>query len=356
MKKDFVTLVVMILLCVYIPGVARSEQTVSLPGHYALSEIGAVSFPSSAVRIVGSVLDVEGAEGPLRGRPLEPFHVICVNLGDGSLECVSTLESQSLYITGYLDDSCFAAKSADPRFVIATPVLGDNTCILNANITRTPGMFERTFNPEVVEDVKVSRWSVDAPRKVKRVNAYERVVEIMKRNRVDFKNQILTVDDLPMSFRDFQDMIVSDITGTKHGSVGPLDQLADDLKTVNHMLQTFEKNVKSMDWERIFFPLNKHYNEFARGVNGFILNIESTIRWVPITINGMWMKACNVLTVNGLIPFEAYTNNPIIFVMFIAMILMMSMMVVNTVRFFLMWAKPLMAVFWFVFVFYLLVK
>lgn len=336
MKKMIFTLFVMVLLCVYIPGVARSEQTVSLPGHYSLNEISAVSFPSSSVHILnhtydGTVLDV-----------MEPFHVICVNVGNGQIECVSSLETRGLYVYGTFGDSCFAPDSADPRFKIATPIPDDNTCILDAVITKVPGFFERSFNPEQKEEA-VSRWSVNAPRLVKRVNAYERIVEIMKRKHIDFTNQILTIHDLPMSFRDFQDMIVADITKSKDG---PFDQLADDIKVVSNFVKDFER-----DLQRVMFPLFRNYGDATRVVNYIIMRFEGVIRDVYDMMNRTCMNIHNVLTLNGMIPIETY-NNPILILVFIAMVLTILMMVVNTIRFFLSWAKPIICIFTFLFFFY----
>ena len=54
------------------------EQTVSLPGHYALSDIAAVSFPSSSVHILNSSSIVG-----------EPFYVICDHLGSADVSSPS---------------------------------------------------------------------------------------------------------------------------------------------------------------------------------------------------------------------------------------------------------------------------
>lgn len=176
----------------------KPEQIIRLPGHFTLDEVVAISFPSSKVLVTGRVVP-------------ELFHVICL-MKDSRAECVSTLEKRGLYIdSAALMDECFEPASKDDRFVIATPVR-NNVCILNITIGEQQGLLERIFNEHKPQAPRMSQWSIDVPLTQEYVNAYDRIVQLMKKHRLDFSDQIITRDMLRSAtllsrFDNFYDMI-----------------------------------------------------------------------------------------------------------------------------------------------------
>lgn len=329
------------------------EQTVSLPGHYALSDIAAVSFPSSSVHILNSSSIVG-----------EPFYVICDHLGSadvssafrrpeearsGQLECVSSLEERGLYVYGTFGESCFASKSADPRFVIVTPVLGDNNCVLDAIISDQPGLLERAFNP-VVEGEKVSRWSIDSAKRVSRVNAYERVVAIMKHNGVDFKNQILLNSDLPVLARDFTSMIVSDIASKRDKS-----NAAEEREDFYNENESVEKVVRELNhilkqWDYVAYNWNAMYRGILRSSP-----FGDAIQRVCEPLYNLYNNVIEILTLNGRISMGTYAN-PFVLLIGFCIWVAATLTFVFVLRSFLMIAKPLAAFATALFIFLLLIK
>lgn len=185
------------------------EQVVRLPGRFAMSEVAAISFPSSKV-LVHNAATFEMKD---ERRLAETFHVLCV-LVDGRAECVSTLEEHGIYIEhASLMDECFEAPSADARFVIATPVR-NNVCVLNVTLSREPGMIERLFNVQKPVAERKSIWSIDAPVAKERVNAYKRVIGIMKKHHLDFETQIINRNEL-LPFDNLYDMIEAEVANRK---------------------------------------------------------------------------------------------------------------------------------------------
>jgi hypothetical protein len=170
----------------------KREQVIHLPNHYTYDEIAAISFPGRNVQFFNVSPDDEVV---LRKAP---FHVICMAVGSG-LECVSTLEERGLYIAyATLSEECFEVPSRDDRFVIANPIR-QNACVLNATLSTTRGHIETIVDNEHLDDVPhVSPWSVDASVVQIRVNAYNAVVDAMKRNHLDFTNQILRKEDISL--------------------------------------------------------------------------------------------------------------------------------------------------------------
>lgn len=342
--KTFVVILCFIGCCFSV----SAEQMISLPGHYALSDIAAVSFPSSAVHILNSSSVVN-----------EPFHVICDHIGSGQLECVSSLEERGLYVYGTFGESCFASKSIDPRFVIGTPVPGDNNCVLDAIISDYPGLLERAFNP-VVSEEKVSRWSIDAAKRVPRVNAYERVVAIMKYSHVDFKNQILLKSDLPVLARDFTHMIMS---GRDKSAAFEEEDFYDE---------------EPFDMQKVIYDLERglgHFNHFAREWNRLfheILHVfhrsgpfANAIQRFCNPLYNLCNKVIEILTLNGRIPIGMYANPMVLLVGFclcvIAMLLFAVVVrsflaIIVTLRTILSIAKPLMVIVTTFIIFLLLIK
>lgn len=184
----------------------KPEQIIRLPGHFTLDEVVAISFPSSKVLVTGRIVP-------------ELFHVICL-MKDSRAECVSTLEKRGLYIdSAALMDECFEPASKDDRFVIATPVR-NNVCILNITIGEQQGLLERIFNEHKPQAPRMSQWSIDVPPTQEYVNAYDRIVQLMKKHRLDFSDQIITRDMLRSAtllsrFDNFYDMIDAETNGKK---------------------------------------------------------------------------------------------------------------------------------------------
>lgn len=338
MKKVFVTLVALIMVLAQF----RAEQVVSLDGHFAVKDVGAFSFPgcvsssgkpcgSSAVRVVNSSVPVDG-----------PFHVICMNLGSQrvrgaqsgeifDLACVSTLAARGLYVHGELGESCFARASADPRFVIGTPVLNDDTCVLNVVIDENPDMLDELYNPEEKSAKRASMWSVDAQRTKPRVDAYEQVVRAMKRNHVDFTKQILHNDDVPVPFRDFRDMIMMDVANR----AVDLEQISDSLNSafdefVENPSRFFEKH------ERFLRSFNAGIHEAAMRFDECMMPVRVFARQIQGLIDRTFHSITNACTLGGVIPPQAFMNPA--FLIFMVFVVYVAVQTMRTVLFF---AKPL---------------